>query len=84
MVEAPGQAEVDDLDQVAALGDAQDVLRLEVKVKDALAVHVGDPAADLAHEVHAVTLRQAEVVAADTLKQLASADTGTQNEGMEE
>ena len=67
-VELSGQSEVDDFDLVTILGDAEDVLWFEVKVKDVLAVHVFDPITNLSHEVDAFSLRQNVILINDALK----------------
>lgn len=56
IVEA-GHSKVNDLDLVASLGQAENVLRLQVQVDDALRVHKGNTLDDLSHEALAGFLR---------------------------
>ena len=50
------EPEVDDFDLVGVGRDAEDVLRLQVQVQDAVLVHVLHAATNLPHEVHALPL----------------------------
>jgi len=73
-VELPGESEVDDLDLVSVRSDAEDVLRLEVKVEHLSAVDVVDGVADLTHEVDTLAFCQHVIVADDPLQQLPTAN----------
>ena len=61
---------------VRVLRKAQDILGFQVKVKDALTVHVIHSLADLAQEMNAVSLSEDKVFPNHPLKQFSSADTG--------
>lgn len=76
LTQPPCQAEVDDLDAVAAGTDADDVLRFEVQVDDGLAVHELQPLQDLLHVLGTAGLRVLEVIIHNALKELPTCHTG--------
>lgn len=78
--ENPCQAKINDFDSVGIFRNAEDVLRLQVKVKDGRGMHVGYSITDLSQKVYAVSFCQDKVFTNDTLKQLTSSNTKRERE----
>ena len=66
------KTKVYDFYSVGILISAQNVFRFEVKMKDAILVHVGHALTDLSHEVDTVSLCQYKVITNDSLEQFPS------------
>lgn len=73
-VVVPGQAKVNDLDSVAGLCQAQDVLGLQIQVQNILGMNKGYSFANLFDERRARLLRQLELVIDDPFKEFAAVD----------
>lgn len=73
---AARHAKVNQLDAIAALGQTEHVLWLQVQVDDVAAVYEGDALADLAHEDAARLLAEEVLVLGDALEQFAADDSG--------
>lgn len=69
---APRQAEVDDLQAMAFLRDAQNILRLHVQVQNVRLVHEIESITNLHHVQLTQTFRQNEIVVDNALKKLPS------------
>ena len=74
-VEGLRQTEVDDLDLVAVVRDAEDVFWLDIEMKNAARMDVSDSFADLSHEMDAFAFGEFVIVTRDSFHQFTTADT---------